>query len=65
MEANIIIKLRELIRNWVFWVIIITIAAIIIRSIPAWTNAAWGCDFGIYLGLTKSFVESGELYNHY
>ncbi len=49
MEASIIIKLRELIRNWVFWVIIITIAAIIIRSIPAWTNAAWGCDFGIYL----------------
>src|SRR4030042_1858950 len=65
MEASIIIKLRELIRNWVFWVIIITIAAIIIRSIPAWTNAAWGCDFGIYLGLTKSFVESGELYNPY
>jgi len=65
MEASIIIKLRELIRNWVFWVIIITIAAIIIRSLPAWTNAAWGCDFGIYLGLTKSFVESGELYNQY
>ncbi len=64
MEACII-NLRKLIKNWFFWVIIITIAAIIIRSLPAWTNAAWGCDFGIYLGLTKSFVESGELYNQY
>ena len=64
MEA-VIIKFRELFRNWVFWVIIITIAAIIIRSLPAWLNAAWGCDFGIYLGLTKSFVESGVLYNQY
>ena len=64
MEVTII-NLRELTSNWVFWLIIITIAAVIIRSIPAWTNAAWGCDFGIYLGLTKSFVESGELYNPY
>ena len=45
--------------------IIITGIAIIIRSLPAWLNAAWGCDFGIYYGLTKSFVETGELYNPY
>ncbi len=64
MEVTII-NLRKLTSNWVFWLIIITIAAVIIRSLPAWTNAAWGCDFGIYLGLTKSFVESGELYNPY
>ena len=57
--------LKQLSRNWIFWLILITGVAIIIRSIPAWLNAAWGCDFGIYYGLTKSFVESGELYNPY
>ena len=46
--------------------IIITGIAIIIRSIPAWTNVAWGCDFGIYYGQTLKFVESGgQWYNPY
>ena len=59
-------KFRGLLKNWVFWLLIITGIAIILRSIPAWTNAAWGCDFGIYLGLSTKFVESGgHWYNPY
>jgi len=58
-------KPKELIKNWFFWLIVITIIAIILRSIPAWTNAAWGCDFGIYYGLTNSFVKNQELFNPY
>jgi len=59
------LKLRGLLRNWVFWLIIITGAAIIIRSIPGWLHAAWGCDFGIYYGITKSVAESGVLFPSY
>jgi len=58
-------KLREFTKNWVFWLILVTGIAIIVRSLPAWTNAAWGCDFGIYYSLTNSFIESGELFNSY
>ena len=58
-------KPNELIKNWFFWLIVITIIAIILRSIPAWTNAAWGCDFGIYYGLTNSFVKNQALFNPY
>ncbi len=58
-------KSNELTKNWFFWLIVITIIAIILRSIPAWTNAAWGCDFGIYYGLTNSFVKNQELFNPY
>ena len=66
MQAGSNSKYNDLLKNWVFWLIVITGIAIIIRSIPAWTNAAWGCDFGIYYGLSKSFIESGgELYNPY
>lgn len=57
---------KKLQKNWIFWILIlITGFAIIIRSIPAWTNAAWGCDFGIYLGLTKSVSETGMIFPAY
>jgi hypothetical protein len=59
------LKLRRFLTNWVFWLIIITIAAIIIRSIPGWLHAAWGCDFGIYYGITKSVAQSGVLFPPY
>ena len=65
MTKNLSFKLKNLASNWMFWLIVITGAAIIVRSFPAWTNAAWGCDFGIYFGLTKDFVETGELFNPY
>ncbi|MFH1100816.1 MAG: hypothetical protein V1726_02110 [Methanobacteriota archaeon] len=62
-------KIKELLhegrQNWVFWLLIITIVAIILRSVPAWTHAAWGCDFGIYYGLANSFVENKELFSAY
>jgi hypothetical protein len=65
MQLDFISKLKKLSRNWIFWLIIITALAIFIRSIPAWTNAAWGADFGIYYGLTNSLVKTGDLFNPY
>jgi len=61
----VLLKPREIVKSWYFWIIIVTALAIIIRSIPAWINAAWGCDFGIYYGLTNSFVENQDLFNPY
>lgn len=58
-------KKKGLLHNWMFWLVFITGIAIIIRSIPAWFNAAWGLDFGIYYGLTNSFIETKELINPY
>ncbi len=65
MQLDFASKLKKLTRSWIFWLIVITGIAVVIRSIPAWTNAAWGCDFGIYYGLTNSLVKSGELFNPY
>ena len=65
MPLITISKHREIIKNWFFWLIVITATAIILRSIPAWTNAAWGCDFGIYYSLTNSLVDNQELFNPY
>lgn len=65
MEADKIISLKDLSKNWVFWLILISGLAIIIRAIPGWLNAAWGCDFGIYFGLTKSVATQGELFPEY
>jgi len=56
-------RILDLSKNWIFWLILITGVAIIIRSIPAWTHAAWGCDFGIYYGQTLKFVETWEVFN--
>jgi len=64
-KLEIVSKLREITKNWVFWLILVTGIAIIVRSLPAWTNAAWGCDFGIYYGLTNSLIKNGELFNSY
>lgn len=56
---------KSLFHNWIFWLVFITGIAIIIRSIPAWLNAAWGLDFGIYYGLTNSFIQTKEIINPY
>lgn len=58
-------KLAGIIKSWIFWLIIVTSIAIVVRSIPAWTNAAWGSDLGIYYGLTNSFVDSKALFSSY
>lgn len=59
------IKREEMMRHWFFWLILITGVAILIRSIPAYVNAAWGNDFGIYYGLTNSFVKTKSIINPY
>ena len=55
----------NLAHNWYFLLLLMTVFAIIIRALPAIMNAAWGVDFGIYYGLTNSFVETKTLYNPY
>ena len=52
-------------KSWYFWLFLITGIAIVVRSFPAWTNAAWGGDFGIYYGLTSRFVENQQIFNEY
>jgi hypothetical protein len=60
-----IVNVHDIVKSWLFWILVITGIAIVLRSLPAWTNAAWGCDFGIYYGLTNSFVENGALFSPY
>jgi len=45
--------------------LLIIFLAFLFRSIPAWTNAAWGNDVGIYYGLTNSFVKYGTVFSTY
>ena len=58
-------KNKDIINHWFLYLIIITSVAILIRSIPAYLNAAWGNDFGIYYGLTNSFIETKSIINSY
>ncbi len=51
--------------RWAFLLLIVTAIAILLRSLPSLLNAAWGVDFGIYYGLTNSFVETKSLINPY
>lgn len=51
--------------KWVFPLLLVTIIAILLRSLPSILNAAWGVDFGIYYGLTNSFVETKSFINPY
>lgn len=63
--GNITAKIKGLHKNWVFWLILITAIAIIIRSIPGWIYEAWGCDFGIYLNITNSMVQTRQIFPPY
>jgi len=65
MRQGIISKLQLILKNWIFWLILITAIAIFIRLLPAYFNPAWGADFGIYYGLTNYFIESKELFSIY
>lgn len=52
-------------KNWHLWYLLIVLVAIFIRLIPAITNTLWGVDFGIYYGITKTFIETGSFFNPY
>ncbi|HEC93226.1 MAG TPA: hypothetical protein ENI51_09585, partial [Candidatus Atribacteria bacterium] len=39
--------------------------AIILRSIPVWTNYTWGADFGIYYGITSRLITNQQIYVPY
>ena len=60
-----VMKSGGFLKSWYFWLFLITGIAIIVRSLPAWMNAAWGGDFGIYYGLTSRFVENQQIFNEY
>lgn len=47
------------------WLILATMVAILLRSLPAWTNAAWGNDLGIYYGITTSMIRNQHLFIDY
>ena len=64
-ESFILNRVRALSKNWKFLLLLITAVAIIIRSLPGWTSPAWGGDFGIYYGLTNSFIDTKSFYNPY
>ena len=59
------VNIKMILHHWMFWLGIFTLIGIILRSLPSLFNAAWGIDFGIYYGLTNSFVETKELINSY
>ena len=65
MQVKHIPKLGEMVKSWIFWLIIVTGIAIAIRSLPAWTYYAWGADFGIYYGLTSRLVENQQIFLAY
>lgn len=65
MQLNHKIKLKEIVKSWAFWLIIITGIAIVIRSLPAWNNYAWGADFGIYYGITSRLIENQQIITSY
>ncbi|MBS3777805.1 MAG: hypothetical protein KGY50_00765 [Candidatus Thermoplasmatota archaeon] len=51
--------------HWILPLLIVTAVAILLRLLPGLLNAAWGNDFGIYYGLTNSFVETKSFINPY
>lgn len=65
MSMSLKVAGGKIIHHWFFWLILITGVAILIRSIPAYVNAAWGNDFGIYYGLTNSFIKTKSIINPY
>jgi len=57
---------RGITKNPIFWLLLaITGIAIFIRILPSLFHAAWGCDFGIYYGITNTVVESAEFFPSY
>ncbi|HDO19439.1 MAG TPA: hypothetical protein ENG74_01800 [Thermoplasmatales archaeon] len=52
-------------RKHLILLFIAVVLGITIRSLPAWTNAAWGNDFGIYYGITTSILREQRLFIDY
>jgi len=49
-------KATEILHDWRVHLGLVTLVAIILRSIPAWIYAGWGNDFGIYYSITIKFL---------
>lgn len=60
-----------LIRQWkesdrltaALWAVVL--GAVVMRSLPGWTNPAWGNDYGIYFGITQDFVDHPQFFRPY
>ncbi len=57
--------IKALLRDWRFQLSIVTLIAILIRSIPAWIYSAWGNDFGVYYSITIEFFEKRNPFYEY
>jgi len=58
-------KAYAIIHHWLFWLVLITFVGIFVRLLPSLMNPAWGVDFGIYYGLTNSFIASKDFFTTY
>jgi len=58
-------QLFGFLKRWQVVLALITLVAITMRLIPQLRFGVWGNDFGIYYGLTKTFLETGEFFNPY
>jgi len=65
MKQNQLPRLHAIVHHWSFWLVLITFIGILVRMLPSLFNAAWGVDFGIYYGLTNSFIDSKVFINTY
>jgi len=58
-----LIKSRWKRHHW--YLLAVTLIAILVRSIPGWIYAAWGNDFGIYFSITEDFAQNPQLFRPY
>ncbi len=58
-------RLRSILSGWKIYLLIITLFAILIRSIPTWFYSAWGTDFGIYYSITIEFLDKKNPFYEY
>ena len=57
--------MRKIWYDWRIYLVVVTLFAIILRSIPAWMYSAWGNDFGIYYSITIEFLQKKNPFYEY
>jgi len=58
-------RTKELLDNIYFQIFLVIVFAGFFRALPLLEYTAWGHDFGIYYGLTNSFIETKKLFLPY
>lgn len=57
--------MRKIWYDWRIYLGVITLFAIILRSIPSWIYSGWGNDFGIYYSITIEFLQKKNPFHVY